>query len=91
MKKIDKELDALHIGRPTIESKATEAIEDIIKFIPENIDLLYDKFGIDKEILENETSDTDELDELLLHPTTNERQKTLNKLKFIFFIIIPPF
>lgn len=33
MKKIDKELDALHIGRPTIESRATEAIDDIIKFI----------------------------------------------------------
>ena len=38
MKKIDKELDALHIGRPTIESRATEAIDDIIKFIEKLIE-----------------------------------------------------
>lgn len=38
MKKIDKELDALHIGRPTIESRATEAIKDIIKFIEKLIE-----------------------------------------------------
>jgi len=38
MAKIDKELDALHIGRPSIESRATEAIEDIIKFIEKLIE-----------------------------------------------------
>ena len=36
-------------------------VEDVIKIIPENIDLLYEKLGIDREILENESSDTEEL------------------------------
>ena len=38
MKKIDSELDALYIGRPTIESRATQAIEDIINFIEKLIE-----------------------------------------------------
>lgn len=38
MKKIDSELDALQIGRPTIESRATEAIDDIINFIEKLIE-----------------------------------------------------
>lgn len=38
MSKIDKELDALKIGRPTIESRATESIDDIIKFIEKLIE-----------------------------------------------------
>lgn len=41
IKKIDRELDALHIERPTIESRATEAIEDIIKFIEKLIEKGY--------------------------------------------------